>query len=128
MSIVYCFLFFFFQAEDGIRDGLVARVQTCALPIFAPRFGTDRPATCILISMRPIPILRRSFLAHEARAVAIALAFVAACHHDSVTGPNAAAGPVCGDGSVILLSPNQASTLVCGINGKIITLSGDAKY
>src|SRR2546425_5897040 len=28
----YCF-FFFFQAEDGIRDKLVTGVQTCALPI-----------------------------------------------------------------------------------------------
>src|SRR5258708_35845115 len=27
-------LFFFFQAEDGIRDDLVTGVQTCALPIF----------------------------------------------------------------------------------------------
>src|SRR6266536_5682112 len=27
---------FFFQAEDGIRDPLVAGVQTCALPIFGP--------------------------------------------------------------------------------------------
>src|SRR6266487_3663386 len=26
--------FFFFQAEDGIRDGRVTGVQTCALPIF----------------------------------------------------------------------------------------------
>ena len=25
--------FFFFQAEDGIRDRLVTGVQTCALPI-----------------------------------------------------------------------------------------------
>src|SRR5439155_9081443 len=25
---------FFFQAEDGIRDGHVTGVQTCALPIF----------------------------------------------------------------------------------------------
>src|SRR5207253_6802836 len=28
--------FFFFQAEDGIRDGHVTGVQTCALPIFKP--------------------------------------------------------------------------------------------
>src|SRR5258708_11767896 len=28
-------VFFFFQAEDGIRDDLVTGVQTCALPIFA---------------------------------------------------------------------------------------------
>src|SRR5437762_3713062 len=27
------FLFFFFQAEDGIRDTSVTGVQTCALPI-----------------------------------------------------------------------------------------------
>src|SRR5690348_17881326 len=26
--------YFFFQAEDGIRDGRVTGVQTCALPIF----------------------------------------------------------------------------------------------
>src|SRR2546425_9355638 len=26
-------IFFFFQAEDGIRDKLVTGVQTCALPI-----------------------------------------------------------------------------------------------
>src|SRR2546425_3089019 len=29
-------LFFFFQAEDGIRDKLVTGVQTCALPILRP--------------------------------------------------------------------------------------------
>ena len=28
------FSFFFFQAEDGIRDLIVTGVQTCALPIF----------------------------------------------------------------------------------------------
>src|SRR6266481_9818491 len=28
-----CVYFFFFQAEDGIRDGTVTGVQTCALPI-----------------------------------------------------------------------------------------------
>src|SRR6266705_4574310 len=28
------FYFFFFQAEDGIRDRTVTGVQTCALPIF----------------------------------------------------------------------------------------------
>src|SRR5215218_10509817 len=28
-----CWFFFFFQAEDGIRDHCVTGVQTCALPI-----------------------------------------------------------------------------------------------
>src|SRR5256885_7012923 len=32
-------MFFFFQAEDGIRDYKVTGVQTCALPIFAGRLG-----------------------------------------------------------------------------------------
>src|SRR5205823_8612857 len=31
------FFFFFFQAEDGIRDKLVTGVQTCALPISVTR-------------------------------------------------------------------------------------------
>src|SRR3989441_401194 len=31
--------FFFFQAEDGIRDKLVTGVQTCALPISSPKLG-----------------------------------------------------------------------------------------
>ena len=30
---VFIFIFFFFQAEDGIRDIGVTGVQTCALPI-----------------------------------------------------------------------------------------------
>src|SRR5256714_10524416 len=32
-KMAHCSLFFFFQAEDGIRDKLVTGVQTCALPI-----------------------------------------------------------------------------------------------
>src|SRR5256885_3953566 len=31
----FLFVFFFFQAEDGIRDYKVTGVQTCALPISA---------------------------------------------------------------------------------------------
>src|SRR5207249_9657846 len=45
-----CSLFFFFQAEDGIRDRNVTGVQTCALPIFGGKlysiggFTIARPA------------------------------------------------------------------------------------
>src|SRR6185436_8638693 len=39
-----CRLFFFFQAEDGIRDDLVTGVQTCALPICQGRVWTGRQA------------------------------------------------------------------------------------
>src|SRR2546421_7444610 len=34
--------FFFFQAEDGIRDLIVTGVQTCALPIWAREAGAHR--------------------------------------------------------------------------------------
>src|SRR5438105_15808906 len=37
-------LFFFFQAEDGIRDPLVTGVQTCALPIWASDLDIVRAA------------------------------------------------------------------------------------
>src|SRR5687767_15321157 len=36
-----CYCFFFFQAEDGIRDKLVTGVQTCALPICAEGEGGE---------------------------------------------------------------------------------------
>src|SRR5258706_3833429 len=36
------FFFFFFQAEDGIRDWSVTGVQTCALPISAGVAQGDR--------------------------------------------------------------------------------------
>src|SRR5256885_6592557 len=35
MEYVVVLFFFFFQAEDGIRDYKVTGVQTCALPIYA---------------------------------------------------------------------------------------------
>ena len=38
LSVAVCFFFFFFQAEDGIRDDLVTGVQTCALPIYSDRY------------------------------------------------------------------------------------------
>src|SRR2546425_6972088 len=58
-------LFFFFQAEDGIRDKLVTGVQTCALPIsrigncpstlsvFTSRIVTLPPASAVTHAWRP---------------------------------------------------------------------------
>src|SRR5699024_11834563 len=34
-NLTFIYIFFFFQAEDGIRDRNVTGVQTCALPIFS---------------------------------------------------------------------------------------------
>src|SRR5438309_9779417 len=41
-------LFFFFQAEDGIRDGTVTGVQTCALPIWRPSPFTSASVTPVV--------------------------------------------------------------------------------
>src|SRR2546426_2758266 len=41
-------LFFFFQAEDGIRDYKVTGVQTCALPIFVRPAGAHRAAELLV--------------------------------------------------------------------------------
>src|SRR3990167_10363459 len=38
------FFWFFFQAEDGIRDLTVTGVQTCALPISTASRSSCRPA------------------------------------------------------------------------------------
>src|SRR6266536_4132665 len=46
--------FFFFQAEDGIRDPLVTGVQTCALPIWAD---------CVDAGGRPCPAPREAAFA-----------------------------------------------------------------
>src|SRR2546429_5290182 len=54
------FSFFFFQAEDGIRDVAVTGVQTCALPISLRGLGAslslDRsknPCPCFLLRAGP---------------------------------------------------------------------------
>src|SRR5690606_40918661 len=52
-------LYFFFQAEDGIRDFHVTGVQTCALPISSSVGGTlHRRATAQSLAT-PGPVFRR---------------------------------------------------------------------
>src|SRR2546422_3465027 len=41
------YVFFFFQAEDGIRDVAVTGVQTCALPISGSRSMRPRNARAL---------------------------------------------------------------------------------
>src|SRR5258708_16179645 len=45
--------FFFFQAEDGIRDDLVTGVQTCALPILEETITNERPSVILLDIVMP---------------------------------------------------------------------------
>src|SRR5690348_17407284 len=58
---MYLFLFFFFfQAEDGIRDGRVTGVQTCALPILLRVRSPRRPACAPVLRCAPLHPARRS--------------------------------------------------------------------
>src|SRR5205085_7523994 len=43
--------FFFFQAEDGIRDLTVTGVQTCALPICSNRSAVHVDRMCIVLDI-----------------------------------------------------------------------------
>src|SRR5947208_12460500 len=51
-------MFFFFQAEDGIRDDLVTGVQTCALPISICGIATEHghPRLRRVLESRPFSI------------------------------------------------------------------------
>src|SRR5438034_4217808 len=45
-------LYFFYQAEDGIRDHCVTGVQTCALPISVLRLANREPIHLLLYRAR----------------------------------------------------------------------------
>src|SRR5690348_17932850 len=78
LSGVSC-LFFFFQAEDGIRDGRVTGVQTCALPILVFRdqlpypdsdLGWGRFTNDVEVHEIPVPVKHhRALLRSEERRV-----------------------------------------------------------
>src|SRR5690348_17934303 len=55
---------FFFQAEDGIRDGRVTGVQTCALPIcFINSMIAGRSSvttTCAVAQISNVSLVRRA--------------------------------------------------------------------
>src|SRR5258706_3038503 len=62
LSLSVHLFFFFFQAEDGIRDWSVTGVQTCALPIY-PATGLTSPTTGIVsVYRRPLPATNLGFL------------------------------------------------------------------
>src|SRR2546427_12620257 len=54
-----CLLFFFFQAEDGIRDLTVTGVQTCALPISRWTCSLRREGLTICKALSPCSIPSR---------------------------------------------------------------------
>src|SRR2546429_7195467 len=64
LMITLLMRFFFFQAEDGIRDVAVTGVQTCALPIL--NFTSTKPSASDTLFLThhgnvPLPICCRTF-------------------------------------------------------------------
>src|SRR5256885_8349401 len=53
--------FFFFQAEDGIRDYKVTGVQTCALPISLHRQISAGTADILLSKLAPAEVVQSCF-------------------------------------------------------------------
>src|SRR2546430_1422295 len=54
ICVFWCFFFFFFQAEDGIRDLTVTGVQTCALPISGAKMVHCAPNTSSTIVSKSV--------------------------------------------------------------------------
>src|SRR5256884_2418201 len=86
INVLCCVLFFFFQAEDGIRDVAVTGVQTCALPISrgcrARALGQDEPGLAQRLGTRPRAVPTRDGVARLQQA-----ARDAAAHHTEAHEP-----------------------------------------
>src|SRR5947208_10683518 len=91
------FIFFFFQAEDGIRDDLVTGVQTCALPI-------SREAILVVLFMNEENGLAGGKAYAQAHA-AEAERHVAALESDAGAGRPLSVGLRAGEGAQALLAP-----------------------
>src|SRR2546426_8407801 len=65
------FIFFFFQAEDGIRDYKVTGVQTCALPISRRRLARRPGAPGARHAREPAGVRGAATAAHQRRALAV---------------------------------------------------------
>src|SRR2546422_4219311 len=87
-------MFFFFQAEDGIRDVAVTGVQTCALPIYRlerehrahglhPLSGRDRPGAGLRQD-------RKSTRLNSSHGY---ISYAVFCLKKKTTTPSTAAGP-----------------------------------
>src|SRR3989449_5332053 len=109
-TLCFLCLFFFFQAEDGIRDVAVTGVQTCALPISRQAGGErDQPVLVPLqhfaVDARPAVIALEEADGRERDEVAVTGAVAGEQHEVRVVGGGAAqplAPPAAPEGEVRL--------------------------
>src|SRR2546422_4448662 len=93
------FVFFFFQAEDGIRDVAVTGVQTCALPILTAVYGAS---SLLTISGGQVG---SSFALKQALGAAVGGIVAALLARSDYRKWQRAAWPVLGVVAVLLLLP-----------------------
>src|SRR2546430_7495489 len=88
--------FFFFQAEDGIRDLTVTGVQTCALPISNLFQEVRRATRAIAVAVSPVTELRARLDRFKALVLASSLADVTVtlAHEDGTPVLQLYSGPV----------------------------------
>src|ERR1022692_2733526 len=63
--MLLCVIFFFFQAEDGIRDYKVTGVQTCALPIWLALLNDPERAEMLRAEPELMPQAIEELLRHS---------------------------------------------------------------
>src|SRR6266436_5689410 len=127
--IIYICFFFFFQAEDGIRDVAVTGVQTCALPISssasscwttARRFSTGCPAR-----PRAMRAWRKSISASGLKPIMLSLVDVSA-GYSSLRALFGVSLEVAAGETVGVIGPNGAgkTTLMRVISGLVAAFGG----
>src|SRR5256886_4454265 len=115
--LIMCYVFFFFfQAEDGIRDLTVTGVQTCDLPISAPMMNSSTTATFTNTMM--LLTLADSLMPMTSSVVMMAMMMMAGRLNTAVTcgrvfGSIPRADTVCSSASVTAFQPCSGMWISC---------------
>src|SRR2546425_2855462 len=113
--------FFFFQAEDGIRDKLVTGVQTCALPICGSAGGTKS------VSVSGGPSTYAAAVSGMTSSGTVIASIAAGVAQDAAGNPNTASTST--DNSVMFNLPDTTPTIASftptsGPVGTVVTIAG----
>src|SRR5439155_768904 len=124
------FFHFFFQAEDGIRDGHVTGVQTCALPILSiappqPVVTVNRIATTTALASGPNPSTYGQSVSFTAAVSPSAATGTVTFYEGSTCTGTALASAVPVSGGTASFS---TSTLSASSHTILACYSGDATY
>src|SRR5438105_7700673 len=103
MRVSSDYYFFFFQAEDGIRDPLVTGVQTCALPIYGVSGEVGRELAGARVPVVDLSADLRGEWQYG----------LPELHRDAITAARAVSNPGCyATAAMLALAPLVAGSLV----------------